>query len=410
MADIRKRTGSKGTTYQVRYPDPNAKSGYSYATFNTRKEALAFRENGGAQKKTAARSAEIRTVSQGLQQWLDVCEKEGRHGRDPVTRDTLKHYEWRRDCILRYDWPKNLHELTAPDIVEFRSWLLRTYNHDIARRLLMSFHSMVLELMSRGVLTHDIVAGVTVHSHSRYREPVVIPTEKEVHELLAAADRLANSKNRQIAKAWQRYRPMLYLAVDSGMRPQEYVVLPEFNIHDDGVQVDRALESGDRKISVTKTPAGRRFIDLSPDTVEMLRHYSSTHDVPGSVNKHSLVFPTSSGRWQSPDNWRKRGFNAVCIEAGLIEHVETEDGIIERPRYTPYSLRHFFASMLIEQRTNLKRIQKLMGHEKIETTLNVYGHLIERKESESQKTPGMLAALRENSCGKSVANPREAAE
>lgn len=410
MADIRKRTGTKGTTYQVRYPDPNAKSGYSYATFNTRKEALAFRENGGAQKSTAARSAETKTVSQGLQQWLDVCEKEGRNGRDPVTRDTLKHYEWRRDCILRYDWSKPLHELTAPDIVEFRSWLLRTYNHDIARRLLMSFHSMVLELMSRGVLTHDIVAGVTVHANSRYHEPVAIPSEKEIHDLLAAADRLANSRNKQISEAWERYRPMLYLAVDSGMRPQEYIVVPEFNVHDDGVQVDRALESGDRKISVTKTPAGRRFIDLSPDTVDMLRYCSKGHDVPAKLNTHCLVFPTSSGRWQSPDNWRKRGFNAACIEAGLVEYAETEDGIIERPRYTPYSLRHFFASMLIEQRTNLKRIQKLMGHEKIETTLNVYGHLIERKESESKKAPGMLAALRENSCGKSVANPREAAE
>ena len=32
--------------------------------------------------------------------------------------------------------------------------------------------------------------------------------------------------------------------------------------------------------------------------------------------------------------------------------------------------------MLIEKQTNLKRIQKLMGHENIETTLNVYGHFL----------------------------------
>lgn len=410
MADIRKRTGKHGTTYQVRFPDPGSETGYSYATFSTRKEALAFREGGGAKTKVTARSAEIRTVSQGLQQWLDVCEKEGRNGRDPVTRDTLKHYEWRRDCIIKYDWSKSLHELTAPDIVEFRSWLLRTYNHDIARRLLMSFHSMVLELMSRGVLTHDFVAGVTVHSSSRYHAPVDIPTERAVHELLAAADRLANSRNKQTRIAWERYRPMLYLAVDSGMRPQEYIVVPEFNVHDDGVQVDRALESGDRKISVTKTPAGRRFIDLSADTIDMLRHYSRVHDVPTSKNKHNLIFPTSSGRWQSPDNWRKRGFNSVCEEAGLMDQVEEAGRTVAKPRYTPYSLRHFYASMLIEQRTNLKRIQKLMGHEKIETTLNVYGHLIERKEAESQKRTGMLASLRENSCGKFVASPLEPAE
>ena len=37
--------------------------------------------------------------------------------------------------------------------------------------------------------------------------------------------------------------------------------------------------------------------------------------------------------------------------------------------------------MLIEQRVNLKRVQYLMGHEDIRTTLNVYGHLIERVEA-----------------------------
>jgi integrase len=280
----------------------------------------------------------------------------------------------------------------------------------MAQCLLLSLHSMVLELLSRGVLTYDFVAGVTVRKASRYDEPVVIPTEREVQELLSAADRLANSKNKQTQGTWARYRPMLYLAADSGMRPQEYIVVPEFNIHENGVQVDRALESGDRRITVTKTPAGRRFIDLSPETIDMVRHYSRTHEVPASKNSERLVFPTSSGRWQSPDNWRKRGFAAVCEEAGLGEERRAGKETIFVPRFTPYSLRHFYASMLIEQRVNLKRIQKLMGHEKIETTLNFYGHLIERTEAETEVGTGMLASLRREACGVSVALADQAVE
>jgi integrase len=46
MADIRKRVGKKGITYQVRYPSKAAKSGYAFATFSTLKEARAFREDG----------------------------------------------------------------------------------------------------------------------------------------------------------------------------------------------------------------------------------------------------------------------------------------------------------------------------------------------------------------------------
>lgn len=406
MADIRKRTGAKGTTYQVRYPTAATKCGYAYKTFATRKEALAFRDNSGARAHAPAPSADIRTVAQGLQKWLDVCEKEGRDGRDPVTKYTLKHYEWRRDHILAYGWTKPLHELTSPDIVEFRSWLLRNHSRDVAGKLLSSFHSMILELIKRGVLAHDVVTGVTIRGSSRYDEPVTIPTESDVRALLAAADKLANSKNKRIQKSWERYRAMLYLAADSGMRPQEYIVVPDHNVSDEGVKVDRALERGGYKISVTKTPAGRRFIELSPHVIDMVSHYAEHRAVE---NKHALIFPTASGHWQSTDNWRKRGFYVACEEAGLMKTVEERGKTVEKPKYSPYDLRHFYASMLIEQRTNLKRIQMLMGHEKIETTLNVYGHLIERVEAAAEKRTGLLESLHnhagQNSCGESVASP-----
>lgn len=47
-------------------------------------------------------------------------------------------------------------------------------------------------------------------------------------------------------------------------------------------------------------------------------------------------------------------------------------------------LRHFYASMLIDQRVNLKRIQTLMGHRNIQTVPNVYEHLIERVQAAAQ--------------------------
>ena len=50
MADIRKRNGSKGITYQVRYPSKATKSGYAYKTFLTLKEAREFRESGETKK------------------------------------------------------------------------------------------------------------------------------------------------------------------------------------------------------------------------------------------------------------------------------------------------------------------------------------------------------------------------
>ena len=389
MSDIRKRTGKKGTTYQVRYPSKATKTGYAYKSFETMKEARAWLESGSARQAGTA-TAKPTSVKEALLTWLDVCEKEGRGGRDPVTPFTLKTYRYRADIINAYPWPKELQELGAPDIIEFRSWLLRNHSRDLSKKVLSSFHSMVLEMVSRGVLAHDIATGVYVGGNSRYDEPVKIPSEHDVRELLAAADRLANSQNARIAKTWERYRPMLYLAVDSGMRPQEYIVVAGANVCDRGVTVDRALERGSNKISVTKTPAGRRFIELSPATLDMVKFYRDHHAIK---NDHDLIFPTASGHWQSSDNWRKRGFHAACEEAGLMDEFVSEDGSpVLKPRYRPYDLRHFYASMLIERRVNLKRVQSLMGHRDIQTTLNVYGHIIERVENEAEQHTGLVAS------------------
>lgn len=398
MADIRKRTGRKGTTYQVRYADPSKASGYAYATFYTLKEARAFRENAALRQGHMLHTQPGLTVERGVQTWLDICEKEGRNGRDPVTKYTLKHYEWRADIINSYDWPKPLSDMSTPDIIEFRSWLLRNYSRNVARKVLSSLHSVTLELVTRGMLQHDIVSGVTIRSTSRYDEPVKIPSEAEVRTLLAAADALATSSNLQTRRVWRRYRPMLYLAADSGMRPQEYVAVARSNLFDGGVNIDRALERGERRISVTKTPAGRRFIELSPKVYEMVQEYAERHAVE---NEYDLVFPTSTGNWQTTDNWRKRGFYAACLEAELVDNVKIGSKVVQKPRYRPYDLRHFFASMLIEQRANLKRIQKLMGHEDITTTMNVYGHLIERAEEKARR-PGLVESLTK-SCGDTVA-------
>ena len=404
MADIRKRTGANGTTYQVRYASPGTKTGYAYATFDTRKEALAFRESGEMKKFRSSGSSEIKTVDAAIRMWLDVCEKEGRDGRDPVTKYTHKTYAYRAEIMRAYEWTKELPEMRASDVIEFRSWLLRNYSRDQAKKVLSSFYSVMHEMALRDQIGSNFATGISVRADSRYDEPVEIPSSEEVAALLAAADRLANSKNLQIAKSWKRYRPMLYLAADSGMRPQEYIVLPNENIVDGGVKVDRALERGDKKISVTKTPAGRRFIDLSPETFGMIQHYAEHAAV---MNDHDLVFPTASGRWQSPDNWRKRGFGAACEEAGLVDEVIEDGETTLKPRYTPYSLRHFYASMLIEQKINLKKIQKVMGHSDIKTTMNVYGHIIEKASSKDDDRISMIGFIRENSCGKSVARTSE---
>ena len=43
---------------------------------------------------------------------------------------------------------------------------------------------------------------------------------------------------------------------------------------------------------------------------------------------------------------------------------------------TLHEARHTFASLLIDSGANAKAVQEFMGHSKIQTTFDVYGHLL----------------------------------
>jgi integrase len=74
------------------------------------------------------------------------------------------------------------------------------------------------------------------------------------------------------------------------------------------------------------------------------------------------MFPSSTGTPIDLDNFRLRIWASTLSRAGL--------------RYVrPHSLRHFFASRLIEQGENPKYISTQLGHASIAITMDRYGHL-----------------------------------
>ena len=120
MADIRKRKGARGDTYKVLYSKPDGS--YAFKTFSRRKEAQEYIEGLSTHKHL---NTDVSAVSRAVDVWLDVCQKEGRDGRAPVSPAVLKLYKHRARIIKAYNWEKTLQDLRKPDIVIFRSWLLR---------------------------------------------------------------------------------------------------------------------------------------------------------------------------------------------------------------------------------------------------------------------------------------------
>lgn len=406
MADIRKRTGKKGTTYQVRYIKKSA-AGYAYATFETMKEARTFSENLGS-LPVAPSGAEL-SMADAVERWLSICEKIGRDGREKVEAETYKEYARRAKVMKAYAWTKPIHKLAPPDIVAFRNWLLETKTRDLARRTLSSFHSVLIEMKREGLIDTDPAAGVTIKQGGRYDEEdseVQIPTDEEVRAIYAAADRLL-AKNDYMAKCWARYRPLIYLAGFTGMRPSEYRGLSWSQVMTDHIRVtQRADRTG--TIGPVKSRAGRRVLYIPAFVRQMLEDWRK--DCPASDD--DLVFPTASGLPMALVNFRAGAWDPLMKEAGLTDRVQRKGKWVDVPRYTPYALRHYFASKLIEGGHDLKFIQKAMGHSKIEITFNVYGHLIRGREDHYRQTAEKLATqiLGENPCGSFVAKTLEAAE
>jgi len=400
MANIRKRTGSTGTTYQVRYPCKTAKSGYAYEKFATLKEARAFVENLGSYKPTLRVNA--KTVDQSVNLWLGICEKVGRDGREQVEPQTLVEYQRRARIMKEYAWAKDIQELEPPDIVHFRDWLLRHKSRDLARRTLSSFHSVLIEMKRQGYLRDDPAAGITIKSGGRYEDQeseIEIPSDAEMRAIYGAADSLG-SKNERMRKCWARYRPMIYLAGFSGMRPSEYRGLAWPHVSKDSVTVrQRADKTG--IIGPVKSRAGKRTIFLPSVVTEMIFEWQ----VQCPASDLDLVFPTETGHAQLLSNFYRRAWLPLMREAGLMdmERSKRTGKQIELPRYSPYALRHYYASKLISNGTDAKTIQTAMGHSSIDITFNVYGHLMKDRDTAYRSTAEALAQeILGTSCAKSV--------
>jgi integrase len=374
MSDIRKRTGAKGVKYQVRYSADNG-SKYTYASFNTLKEARAFSENIGSLPKRP--SAGLITVQDAVTRWLDICEKIGRDGREKVEPETFKEYRRRGRVIQEYSWTKNLSEIESTDVVHFRNWLLQTKSRDLARRTLSSLHSIIIEMKHQGFIKDDPAAHVTIKTGGRYEDEgseIEIPSDSEVRDIYAAAD-IMGRKNDFMEKCWRRYRPMIYLAGFSGMRPSEIRGLAWPHITETVVQVkQRADKTG--IIGPVKSKAGKRTIYLPRIVTDMVFEWRDY--CPHSP--YDLVFPTDSGRPQALNNFRAGAWLPLMEQAGLMTTEKINGERIRAPMYSPYALRHYFASKLIAKGNDLKFIQHAMGHSKIEITLNVYGHLLKGRD------------------------------
>jgi integrase len=137
------------------------------------------------------------------------------------------------------------------------------------------------------------------------------------------------------------------------------------------IRVDKAWKKSETNIPVLKHPKSskaRRTISLQPDAVAAMGEKGATNE---------LVFATRVLRRRiSNQMFRDRTWNPAVEKAMNADLCEAAGLVPLTRRPTPHDLRHSHASWLIAAGTPLPYVQSRLGHESIQTTVNVYGHLV----------------------------------
>lgn len=162
--------------------------------------------------------------------------------------------------------------------------------------------------------------------------PVILSPE-EVGRLIAAAPNL-------------KHQAAMSVAYGAGLRVSEVVSLKVSDI--DGERMSLRVEQGKGRKD--------RYAMLSPVLLERLRAWWRLGHAQGKVRHGGWLFPGMDPTNHVTARQLNRAVHLAAVTAGIDK------------RITPHGLRHAFATHLLEQKVDIRVIQVLLGHKRLDTT------------------------------------------
>jgi len=229
------------------------------------------------------------------------------------------------------------HEPSAGDI---DLWLLRAFFADLhsrkasaatAGRKLATFRSFFRYLCREGTLTRNPARSL-VGPRKDFRIPTYLQ-EQEAGDLMSAADKTNVSEERDTA--------VLELLYSTGMRCSEIVGL----VLDD-------VDTGNRSIRILGKGRKERWVPFGKPAFLALTRYLLTRE---RVRGRDPLFSGAGGKPLSDRTVRR------IVARGLIR-------ASIRTKASTHTLRHSFATHLLQRGGDLRSIQELLGHSSLSTT------------------------------------------
>ncbi len=199
------------------------------------------------------------------------------------------------------------------------------------------------------------VAGALDLPRQARRLPDVLDRD-EVERLLAAVPLPDGPASTEAGATSIRDRALLELLYACGLRIGEALGLDRDDLSLEGAYV-RVIGKGDRERLV---PVGEPALDALGRWIDEVRPPWLLRARAGRAPRDPLFVGSRGGRMGRMAAWR--AIQRAATLAGLPEHV------------TPHTLRHSFATHLLEGGADLRVVQELLGHASIGTT-QLYTHL-----------------------------------
>lgn len=275
-----------------------------------------------------------------LDRFIDVLWLE-----DGLSPNTLAAY--RRDLSALAMWLKaqtgaTLVQASELDVQGYMAMRHADSKPSSVGRRLSVFKRFYRWAVRDGLCTQDPTLRMDA-PRQRMRTPGTL-TEQQVERLLAAPDVLD--------KLGLRDRAMLELLYASGLRVSELVTLRT---------VQLGLNEG--VLRVTGKGSKERLVPFGQEAGAWLQRYldESRAQILGEHRVSEALFVTSQGHGMSRQMFWKL-IRKYALVAGIHQHL------------SPHTLRHAFATHLLNHGADLRVVQMLLGHADISTT-QVYTHV-----------------------------------
>ena len=220
---------------------------------------------------------------------------------------------------------------TAEDVRLFQLQLIENGLSIQTRNRTMTGVRFLLRVTMR---RHDLAAEV-FHMKQPQKLPQIV-SALEAKRLLTMASKL-------------KVRMLLSIGYGAGLRVSEVVKLKVKHI-------DRAL--GIIRVEQAKGKKDRQVM-LSPETLGLLREWWKVRKT-----RYDAGVPAGE-RWLFPG--RRQGRPLTQRQVSRLFHEAVEAAGIKK-KLTLHALRHSFATHLFDRGVDIRTIQALLGHEKLETT------------------------------------------